>query len=989
MQSLALNDVNCIFSVNRDGTNKDWDYEKLTTGFRDQVGTIQDLKAAIAAGYAITGAHFKGQRRKTANVAQVGLLLIDIDNGMTLDQAKADPFVSQYCALAYTTASHTADHHKFRLIFPLPEAMGRDDFEALAKIVMGKFPADPSCKDAGRAFYGNTQADFFMENHGANLPMEWIKEAIANAQAEREKLEQQKRERQAWLKSHRPFITDAIPLLACCAKEARQLVQDGVPAGSGHNDLALKVLPELIGVERYLISIGQPTQETARQVYDDFLLSSGVSDRRSEQRWEWAESKDWLPSLSPDKIENCIKWAKFKQLPRQEQQRFKRENNFYPERDRALEDLKQDGNLGDQLSQLLPSLKDNRPGTFLAAIALAGNFDDPIGELSQWIKTFNSLDKHKVWPAIELVAAVCADYGDKAINDLLADEIKANTRLSQIRPIRAVFHAVKQEIYPPKNERRAKLDYIQERVTGLRFNELTGKVEKDGEEFKDIDYAYLFPELIDCPLEISKQFAVDGIVWTAKKDSYHPVKEYLDGLESAPILSDDEWDNLACILLGTDPGDELSNIILKKALIAAIARIYRPGCYVRLVAVLQGAQNAGKSSFLRLLAGEDFFCDSLGKLDNPKDDLLLLHGHWLHEWSEIDKLTKKSAGDVKAFITKTKDDFRSPYAKAPESHLRQCVIFGTCNRTDFLQDATGNTRYGVISVGNIDLERVKEWRDRIWATAKVKFEAGEGWELTQAEQALSEINNQSYADVDPWLETIGQFVEYRGVISVNEILENLEIEPGKRDKLAAKRVRDCLTILGWNQDKNATYEGETKKVRRWRPSLAQHGTVNGTVISRSVPECAKSVPEQSLIQQDFEGFGTVGTVKNTKKNIQEHTQLDTAPAHCEISGNENMESQCAKCAKEPETLTQSMAQSGTVNGTVSVPEPQGYEWNYVMAEIDKEMGRLGWGVEDGKAHLKRVYGVRSRHLLKDEQVIEFWNFLQSQQANSSQEAGRA
>jgi len=69
--------------------------------------------------------------------------------------------------------------------------------------------------------------------------------------------------------------------------------------------------------------------------------------------------------------------------------------------------------------------------------------------------------------------------------------------------------------------------------------------------------------------------------------------------------------------------------------------------------------------------------------------------------------------------------------------------------------------------------------------------------------------------------------------------------------------------------------------------------------------------------------------------------------------------------------------------TVSPPvndqnEGMGYDWNEVMAGINSEMGRLGWGVEDGKAHLMRVYGVRSRHLLKDEQVIEFWEYLKAQ-----------
>jgi hypothetical protein len=146
------------YSFNPHGKNKAWVYEDLTTGFIDRTDTIDDIKAKVKLGYAITGAHFNGQRRNTANVTQVGLLLVDIDDGMTINEAKADPFIQEYCATAYTTHSHSSDHHKFRLIFVLPKPMERSDFECFVKIFLAQFPHDPSCKDAGRAFYGNTQA---------------------------------------------------------------------------------------------------------------------------------------------------------------------------------------------------------------------------------------------------------------------------------------------------------------------------------------------------------------------------------------------------------------------------------------------------------------------------------------------------------------------------------------------------------------------------------------------------------------------------------------------------------------------------------------------------------------------------------------------------------------------------------------------------------------------------------------------------------------
>ncbi|WP_442949702.1 hypothetical protein [Nostoc sp.] len=42
------------------------------------------------------------------------------------------------------------------------------------------------------------------------------------------------------------------------------------------------------------------------------------------------------------------------------------------------------------------------------------------------------------------------------------------------------------------------------------------------------------------------------------------------------------------------------------------------------------------------------------------------------------------------------------------------------------------------------------------------------------------------------------------------------------------------------------------------------------------------------------------------------------------------------------------------------------------------MQRLGWTPEQGREHLKRNYGKRSRFLLTDEELHEFLQYLQSQ-----------
>lgn len=49
-----------------------------------------------------------------------------------------------------------------------------------------------------------------------------------------------------------------------------------------------------------------------------------------------------------------------------------------------------------------------------------------------------------------------------------------------------------------------------------------------------------------------------------------------------------------------------------------------------------------------------------------------------------------------------------------------------------------------------------------------------------------------------------------------------------------------------------------------------------------------------------------------------------------------------------------------------------------MAEISLQMDRLGWTKEQGKDYLLKTYGKKSRHLLSDEELMEFLQYLQSQ-----------
>ena len=78
------------------------------------------------------------------------------------------------------------------------------------------------------------------------------------------------------------------------------------------------------------------------------------------------------------------------------------------------------------------------------------------------------------------------------------------------------------------------------------------------------------------------------------------------------------------------------------------------------------------------------------------------------EWSEIDGVTsRKHAGTIKAFLSRSTDLLRVPYGKSVEEWPRRGIIVGSTNKEwGLLIDDTGNRRFHIIPVTtkSIDLD---------------------------------------------------------------------------------------------------------------------------------------------------------------------------------------------------------------------------------------------------------------------------------------------
>ena len=217
----------------------------------------------------------------------------------------------------------------------------------------------------------------------------------------------------------------------------------------------------------------------------------------------------------------------------------------------------------------------------------------------------------------------------------------------------------------------------------------------------------------------------------ASKHSFHPIRNHLNQLK---------WDGIHRVryalhhFLGADVSD-YNETCLQVFMLGAVRRVFEPGCKFELMLVLTGGQGAGKSSFLRLLAGRDeWFSDDLKRLDDEKI-YQRLAGHWILEMSEmVATANAKSIEDIKSFLSRNKDTYKFPYDRYAADHLRQCVFAGTTNKLDFLpMDRSGNRRFLPVQVDEAQaevhiLENEAESRayiDQMWAEIMAIYRSGE------------------------------------------------------------------------------------------------------------------------------------------------------------------------------------------------------------------------------------------------------------------------
>jgi hypothetical protein len=337
-------------------------------------------------------------------------------------------------------------------------------------------------------------------------------------------------------------------------------------------------------------------------------------------------------------------------------------------------------------------------------------------------------------------------------------------------------------------------------------DEFTGDIRRVGtkELFTDDDIVYLGAAISDTmgnrwTGDCSKDKRFEAVVKEAHENVIHPVRDYFASLKWDGTKRMERW-----LIDHADAEDnEYVRGVSKLFLVAAVARIYRPGCKFDSMVILEGIQGTGKSTLVRRL-GKEWALEGLPPLRSAvdKDVVDAMRGKWIIEIEEMNVAKKADSDAMKAFITRCVDRVRLPYERSSRDFPRQCIFVGTVNDDSYLQDSTGNRRYLPIKVGRIKLEDMNV--DQLWAEAVESWNANPDFEerLKLAERLWGPagVEQERRRIADPWEgqahEYVHKFAPKEFVTSESILIEAFGVMPQNQTTRTMKRLANVMQRLG-------------------------------------------------------------------------------------------------------------------------------------------------------------------------------------------------
>lgn len=362
------------------------------------------------------------------------------------------------------------------------------------------------------------------------------------------------------------------------------------------------------------------------------------------------------------------------------------------------------------------------------------------------------------------------------------------------------------------------------------FTNKGGKTPREWKEHDTIGLTIAFQGELDFH-KIKKTTVHDAVEYVAKRTIKNEPKDWMETLN---------WDGVSRVAdffpqyYGAIDND-YTRSISNNFWVSLVARIYEPGCKVDNMVILEGGQGKFKSTSLNIIGGKWYA--EINESVNSKDFFMVFRGKLIIEIGELDSFSKAESNTIKKIISTAVDVYRTPYARDVNDHYRCSIFVGTTNEHEYLKDPTGARRFWPLSIGNIDLERLKRDREQLFAEAVHLYKAGVKW--YEMPKELTEEIQESRTRVDEWEQIISEFLDlHQGKgFYVADIAKDsrLSINPDRLDRIVQNRITSILRRLEYSH-RAKRFDGKTR--RFW--------------VHKNVPddyEIYVSIPTRSMIDR--------------------------------------------------------------------------------------------------------------------------------------------
>lgn len=353
-------------------------------------------------------------------------------------------------------------------------------------------------------------------------------------------------------------------------------------------------------------------------------------------------------------------------------------------------------------------------------------------------------------------------------------------------------------------------EYLKNQGYSIRYNQITHNFEFFGfDESESKEHlAENVPTILHDQLKliythVTKQVIIDYITRYATRNRYNPILSAIQAVKWDGKDRVNQIYDIFKIPTDTEEGIYSRTFIfkwLKQCVCALFNNIDNPYS-LDIILVFQGKQGIGKTRFFEMLAlNSKFFGEGICLDPRDKDSVMQTTSKWISELGEIGSTMRKDMDSVKAFLTKSTDEYRTPYGKASLHYPRMTSFVGTVNDEQFLIDQTGNRRFVTIP---LSLDLVIDYNTQI-----KPFNALQLWA-----QVYETVKNEDKASCFRLTEDEKRYLEKRNSTFVKPMKAEYEVLDILEEQQTQEQGYICtfkeMTVLQFIQLNNLKYDART------------------------------------------------------------------------------------------------------------------------------------------------------------------------------------